>query len=437
MTGVIESSMLPGKQRNAVATRRLAVFTSHPIQYQAPFFRALAASGRVRPTVYFGSRHGADVAMDSGFGTAFRWDVPLLDGYEHAFLPNTARTPNVSAFRGVRLGRLDRVITPDRHDALLVLGWQTLAHVQMVRAAWGAGIPVIVRGESTLQRSLGSGLRGVARRTLWLPARQRLYRAAFRRVDAFLVIGSRNRDYYRAFGVPDDKLFWAPYGVDNSWFSLSEPARSLARTRVRETLGVSDSTIVFASSAKLIARKRPSDLVDAVAKLRRRAVEAHALFIGDGEERSAIERRAAQLGIDDSVSISGFVNQQELPAWYAAADALVLPSDARETWGLVVNEAMAVGLPVVVSDAAGCSADLVRDGENGFTYPCGDVDALAARLVTLASLGHDGRRELGNRSREIVAAFGIDVAAEATVAAVESVCEKASAKTSANASATA
>lgn len=424
MTSVVEPRQTTDANGCLTAIKRLAIFTSHPIQYQAPLFRALAATGRIAPTVYFGSRHGVDVAHDTGFGTAFRWDVPLLEGYEHVFLSNTSRHPDVSRFRGVRLGRIDDVLTPERHDALLVLGWQTLAHVQMVRAAWKAGMPVLVRGESTLQRTPVGGLRGAARRTLWLPARQRLYRAAFERVSAFLVIGSRNQAYYRSFGVPAEKFFWAPYGVDNEWFAMSEPARSLARARVREKLGLAADAIVFASSAKLIERKRPFDLVDAVANLRRRGVNAHALFIGDGQERHAIENHAERWGIEDAVCIGGFVNQQEIPAWYAAADALVLPSDARETWGLVVNEAMAAGLPVVVSDAAGCSVDLVRDGENGFTYACGDVRALAGRLLTLVQRGPDGRRAMGNRSRDIVAGFGIDVAANATVAAVDTVTSK-------------
>jgi glycosyltransferase involved in cell wall biosynthesis len=281
---------------------------------------------------------------------------------------------------------------------------------------------VIIRGESTLQRSPVAGARGVVRRLLWLPARGRLYRAAFRRLDAFLVIGTRNRDYYRSFGVPDEKMFWAPYGVDNEWFALSEPARSMARARVRDRLGVGNETVVFASSAKLIARKRPFDLLDAVAALRARRVDAHALFIGDGAERDALAARAAGAGIADSVTISGFVNQAELPAWYAASDALVLPSDARETWGLVVNEAMAAGLPVIVSDAAGCSPDLVEQGRNGFTFPCGDVSALADYLERVVALGADGRRAYGERSRAIVEGFGLDVVANATAAAVDAVC---------------
>jgi glycosyltransferase involved in cell wall biosynthesis len=424
VTGVADAQADRATRATPAGARRLAIFTSHPIQYQAPFFRALAAGGEVIPTVYFGSRHGLDVSMDAGFGTAFRWDVPLLDGYEHVFLPNRARHPDVSRFGGVRVTGMGRELAHSRPDALLVLGWQTAAHVQAVRAAWAAGIPVIVRGESTLQRGTARGARGLARRVLWLPARQRLYAAAFARVAAFLVIGSRNRDYYRAFGVPEAKLHWAPYGVDNDWFRLAEPARASARARIRARLGVPDAAIVFASSAKLIERKRPFDLVAAVAQLRRDGVDARALFIGDGEQRPALEHRAKAAGIAESMLIAGFVNQAELPAWYAAADALVLPSDSRETWGLVVNEAMAAGLPVIVSDAAGCAPDLVAEGENGFTYACGDVHALAERLARVAALGADGRRALGDRSREIVGRFSVDVAARATAAAVNAACRQ-------------
>ena len=409
--------------RSARDVKRLAIFTSHPIQYQAPLFRALAASQLIEPTVYFGSRHGVDVALDAGFGQTFRWDIPLLDGYEHAFLPNTASKPDVSRFTGVRVSHAESVLAHGNHDALLLLGWQTLAHVQMLKAAWQVGIPVILRGESTLQREPAARRRASARRVMWLPIRRRLYHAAFDRVQAFLVIGSRNRDYYRSFGVPDEKLFWAPYGVDNDWFSLADHDRAAARSRVRSRLGVGPDTLVFASSAKLIERKRPLDLVDAVAALHARGADVHALFIGDGEERTAIEQRAISVGIGRAVTIAGFVNQRELPDWYAAADALVLPSDSRETWGLVVNEAMAAGLPVVVSDAAGCSADLVHNGENGYTYACGDVAALADRLTTIVALGANGRREFGRRSREIVKDFGIDVAARATEAAIRVVCQ--------------
>lgn len=417
MTGVAAAGEVAPGSTSATHAVRLAIFTSHPIQYQAPLFRALARTGRVHPTVYFGSRHGLDESLDTGFGASFRWDVPLLDGYEHVFLTNVARHPNVSAFRGVRIATAEKTLAEGEHDAVLVLGWQTLAHVQVARAANALGLPLILRGESTLERSPGDGMRGLARRALWLPARSRIYRSAFAQVDAFLVIGSRNRAYYRSFGVPDEKLFWAPYGVDNDWFTLAGATRYAARARIRARLGVGDDTVVFASSAKLIERKRPFDLLDAVARLRENGLDAHALFIGDGEERRSIEQRAVERGIADHVSITGFINQAELPAWYASSDALVLPSDSRETWGLVVNEAMAAGLPVVVSDAAGCAPDVVRPGENGFTYPCGDVGALADRLERLVSLGSAGRAQFGERAREVVHEFGVEAVAR-TVAGV-------------------
>ena len=424
MTSVVNVPAEKPATGHATPFPRLAIFTSHPIQYQAPYFRALATSHRIVPTVFFGSRHGLDASLDTGFGKTFRWDVPLLDGYEHVFLSNVARRPDVSRFTGVRTAGMTEELGSGRFDALLVLGWQTAAHVQAIQAAWSLGMPVLLRGESTLERTSRAGVRSALQRVVWLPARQRLYRAAFSRVAAFLVIGTRNREYYRSFGVPDERCYWAPYGVDNAWFALSKPARSLARARVRRTIRVSDDTVVFASSAKLIARKRPTDLLDAVARIRGRGIAAHALFIGDGEERGALERHAAELGVADACSIAGFVNQGELPAWYAAADALVLSSDARETWGLVVNEAMAAGLPVIVSDAAGCAPDLVDEGGNGFTYPCGDVDALTERLARIVALGADGRQAYGDRSRSIVERFGVDTAAEATIAAARAVCAR-------------
>lgn len=422
MTSMVHptGAALARRQPARGAPVRLAVFTSHPIQYQAPFFRALAASDRIAPTVYFGSRHGVDVAHDAGFGTAFRWDVPLLEGYAQVFLANRARRPDVSRFGGVRVRGLGEHWRAARHDVALVLGWQTLAHVQALAAARRSGIPLILRGESTLERSAPrGGYADAVRRHIWLPARRHLYAAAFARVSAFLVIGSRNRDYYRAFGVPDEKLIWAPYCVDNDWFALPEARRAAARTRVRARLGASDGAIVFASSAKLLERKRPLDLLQAIASVRRAGVDARALFIGDGPERGRLERLAAAAGVGDAVTITGFVNQRDLPEWYAGADALVLPSDARETWGLVVNEAMAAGLPVVVSDAAGCAPDLVRGDVNGFIYPCGDVTALADRLHRLAAMPAARRRSMGDASRRLIDGFTIHHLVAATERAAE------------------
>lgn len=401
---------------------RLAIFTSHPIQYQAPLFRHLAARDDIEVVVFFGSRQGLDVTFDRGFGTTFQWDIPLLDGYEHAFLPNEAAPGrDVGSFGGIRLRRPETVLREGRFDVCLVLGWQTMGHAQMMRAAWRTRVPLLLRGESTLQRRPPGGVFALLRRLLWLPAREHIYAAIFRRVTAFAVIGSRNADFYRHFGVPDSKLVWAPYGVANEHFALAPAPRAASRERLRQQLQCGPRTTVFASVAKLVPFKRPFDLLSAFAALVADGIDARLVYVGDGPERAAVEEAIERRELGAHVTISGFVNQSALPDWYAAIDCLVLPSDYLETWGLVVNEAMAAELPVVVSDAAGCAPDLVREGVNGFTFPLGDIAQLSQRMRIVASAGTDGRLELGSRSREIVADFTLAAAAEAIARRVLSI----------------
>ncbi|MFL5560236.1 MAG: glycosyltransferase family 4 protein, partial [Gemmatimonadaceae bacterium] len=388
------------------------------IQYQAPYFRELATRESMELVVMFGSRHGLDVSLDKGFGTAFSWDIPLLEGYQHRFLENLAANDDVDAFAGTRLGDPRAVLLENRVDALLVLGWQSLAHVQLMRAARSLGIPLLVRGESNLLRRGAGGLRGIVRSIVWLPVRELVYRAAFHRVASFLVIGSRNADFYRHFGVPERKLHWAPYAVDNARFDLAPAPRSEARRRLRVALGVPEDAVVFVVPAKLIERKRPFDLLEAFAKSRSASHHAHLVYLGEGPQRAPLERAISKHGLKSHVSISGFVNQSVIPDWYAMADCVVLPSDYLETWGLAVNEGMAAGLAAIVSDAVGCAPDLVRDGENGFRFPFADVDALASCLARFAGLPPEQRDVMGQRSRAIVSKFTIERLADATEAAL-------------------
>ncbi|HEX8429732.1 MAG TPA: glycosyltransferase [Longimicrobium sp.] len=381
---------------------RLAVFTSHPIQYQAPLFRALAARPGLAPTVYFGSRHGLDAALDPDFGATFSWDVPLVDGYEHVFLPNRARRPDVSTFTGTRVPDVARMWKRGAYDAALVLGWQSFGHVQAMRAAHAAGIPLLLRGESHLGMA---DARPRLRSALWHPLRARIYRRVFARAAGMLTIGERNAEYYRHFGVAEGKLHRAPYCVENNRFALPAAERAASRSTLRSQLGIADDAVLFAAVGKLTGKKRPHDVLQAAAR-----AGAHLVFVGDGPERAALEARAQALGVADRVRITGFVNQRALPGWYAAADALVLASEATETWGLVVNEAMAAGLPVLVSDAAGCAPDLVRG--NGWIFPLGAVDELAARMSGFVALAPAERAAMGARSREIIADYTVERVAE-------------------------
>lgn len=354
------------------------MFTTHPIQYQAPWFRAIAETGRYELRVVFSYvPDPADQAI--GFGGAFEWDIPLRAGYPSAvleswrfpsFVPTWSRRP-VSGIGPL----LDRIAP----DVGLVLGWQEVSLVQAMLACRRRGIPVLLRGESVPR----SDRRG------WIRLAQR---HVLRRASGVLAIGCRNREFYLELGVPAERIVDAPYCVDNARFGEAASRFRPGRDAIRTELGISSGAFCVAFVGKLEPKKRPLDFIEAVARARAASAVLEGLIVGDGPLRAACERRIAEWGAP--VRIVGFRNQSELPRHYVAADALVLPSDHRETWGLVVNEAMACGLPALVSDQVGCAPDLVIPGETGDHYRCADVEALAERLVDWAA-NPSGVREMG------------------------------------------
>lgn len=351
----------------------LAIITSHPIQYQAPLWRALAAAG-VKFEVWFLTPHAVKASLDREFGQVFAWDVDLLAGYPHRFLP-IAPGWKLNQFNGVRLTTSWREEFAARGIThVWVEGWRFRELWSAVRAAHGAGLEVWLRGESTDFVPRG-GVKDFARRLAlrWL----------FSRVDRFLCIGSANRRFYRGHGVPDAKLVSAPYCVDNDAFARAAAARRPERAALRAKWGVAPDAFVPLFCGKLIGKKRPLDLVKAAASRTTGGAPWHVLFAGDGELAPAVRAALAEQGVTGT--ITGFLNQSEIAAAYVAADCLVLPSDFWETWGLVVNEALASGLDVVVSDRCGCAADLAAPLGSEHVFPCGDTDALRDSLAAVAA----------------------------------------------------
>lgn len=352
---------------------RLGILVSHPIQYYAPWFRYLAE--RMDIEVFYAHQQDARGQSQAGFGVEFEWDVPLLDGYPYRWLANVARRPGLSSFWGCDTPELYDIIRRERFDAFLVFGWNRKSSLQAIRACWRSGVPVLVRGDSQL---------GTHRSWLKVWAKALPYRWLLPRLDGHLYVGQRNRAYLEHYGVPHDRLFFAPHFVDNAVFArrASEAEASGRTHRLRAELRIPSDAFVFLFVGKLIPKKRPQDFIEACL----RVVDApdgarvHGVLVGDGPLRPALEGLAGRR--PGRIHFAGFRNQSELPAWYRAADALVLPS-ASETWGLVVNEAFACGIPAIVSDALGCAPDLIEEGETGFTYPVGNVEALARRMLAL------------------------------------------------------
>jgi len=344
---------------------KLAVVLSHPVQYYAPIFRELAA--RLDLQVFFAHRASRQDQARAGFGVGFEWDVDILSGYDHRFLDNVSANPGLEHFGGVDVPGIGAELEAGRYDGLLVMGWHLKAYVQAMQAARKLGIPVLVRGDSQL-----STPRSMMKRA----AKSLIYPLFLRRFAAALYVGERSRAYYRHYRYPEERLFFSPHCVDNDWFATR--ANEAARHALRAELGVADTTWLVLFAGKLVPFKRPLDVVEACGRLRRTGQDVQMVVAGSGELESALRQRAREL--DLPLHLLGFCNQSRMPAVYAAADVLVL-SSSSETWGLVVNEALACGTPVVVSDACGCAPDLAEDRAVGRTYPVGDIQQLEQALA--------------------------------------------------------
>lgn len=379
---------------------RIAFVTTHPIQYQVPIFRLLAGRSDLDLTVLFCHLPDA-VQQGDGFGLAFQWDVPLLDGYRYQVLKNVAKTPSVTAFSGCDTPGIKHVLQAGEFDAVVVNGWVVKSCWQTLRACRRLRLPCLVRGEANLLRP----------RAWW---KHLLHQRLVRCYAACLYIGQANRAFYRRHGVPEDRLFSAPYCVENERFEAA--AADLGRrSRARERWSIPADRTCFVFCGKLQAKKHPLELLQAFADAVRQGAAAHLLIVGDGELRRECERLIQASGLP--VSLAGFLNQSEVVEAYLAADCLVLPSDYGETWGLVVNEAMACGRPAIVSNQVGCAADLIREGETGSCFPFGRWDTLAAQLAHFAGRPAELQR-MGQQARQHIAGFSPHVAAQGIVEAV-------------------
>ena len=354
---------------------RIAYLVSHPIQYQAPLLRRLAQEKDLDFTALFLSDFSTRPYRDHGFQRSIAWDVDLLEGYPSKVLRAWGRRDGVGFWKPFTVG-VERELRRGGYDAVWLHGYAHHAQLRAVLAAKRLGMKVLLRGES---HATTSRLSGVAR-----TVKDALLSQLFTHVDAFLAIGTANRDHYLSLGVPAEKIFLMPYAVDNARFQAASTADR--GNDVRRSLGLSDSRAVILCASKLQPIKRVWDLWKAYEKLSPNGVDEptpYLVFVGDGEHRADLEAAVARRGWN-SVRFAGFQNQTQMPAYYASCDVYVLCSQ-RETWGLAVNEAMNAGKAVIVTEHVGGARDLVEEGVNGYVVPVGDVDALSDRLKRVTS----------------------------------------------------
>jgi glycosyltransferase involved in cell wall biosynthesis len=341
------------------------VVLSHPIQYYSPWFQWLRARTDLSFRVFYLWDFGVAIRRDPQFQTAFRWDVDLLEGYESEFVPNRSARPGPDHFRGFDNPQLAARLEAWRPEAVLLFGYKWLSHLRAVAWARRRRVPLLFRGDSHLLGRPGPR-----------PPASWLQRALYAQFAAFLPVGRANREYFRTFGVPEHKLFFAPHAVDHRRFDPADPAAAAAAAALRRELAVPPEQRIVLFAGKFTAAKQPGALLRAFLELHRS--DAILVLAGEGEEKSALQAAAAG---HPNVRFLPFANQSEMPARYRLADLFVLPSrGCYETWGLAVNEAMHLGVPALVSDRVGCQQDLVSDGETGWVFRSEDEAHLRERL---------------------------------------------------------
>jgi len=362
---------------------RLAIVATHPIQYYAPVFRLLAEGQRISIKVFYTLGQVEGRQYDPGFRQSVEWDIPLLDGYPYEVIGNVAEVPGTAHFNGIVTPGLIGHIKEWKPDAVLVFGWAYQSHLKVIRY-FHQKIPVYFRGDSTLldeQGRLGNLLRKV------------LLHWVYRHVDHAFYVGKNNKAYFNNYGLSDNRLSFAPHAVDNERFGLD---RKTEAAELRRQLNIADDHLLVLFAGKFIPKKDPLTLLEAFQALKRD--DTHLLFAGDGELENILRSRAAG---HTNIHFVHFQNQSRMPVIYQACDLFCLPSGGPgETWGLAVNEAMACGKAILVSDKCGCASDLVSPA-NGGVFPAGNNTQLTVSLAGLLK-DKENLEKMGATSRKTI-----------------------------------
>ncbi len=358
--------------------KKLAVIITHPIQYYAPIFHLITERRNIHLKVFYTWEQSKEKVWDEKFGKEIKWDIPLLEGYEHTFVKNRSKSPGSGRFKGVINPTLIHEIIEWKADAVLIFGWNHHSHFKSMRFFKGK-IPVYFRGDSTIIDSLPP---------IKKFARFLFLNFVYKFIDHAFFVGTNNKTYYKKYGLKEKQLIFAPHAIDNNRFNT--PLYVSKSNELRARLGISSEDLIFLFAGKFEEIKNPMILMEAA----RFFPEFKFLFVGNGILEKEMKMLAGK-----NVFFLPFQNQSQMPVIYNLCNVLILPSTGRgETWGLVVNEAMACGKAVLVSDRVGCAVDLVKNNDNGYIFDSENVDDLKRKII-LISKKHV---EFGFRSKEII-----------------------------------
>jgi len=378
---------------------KLAIFATHPIQYQTPWFQMLNLQQGIDLTVYYGYLPD-DREQGQDFDIPFQWDIPLLDGYEWRVLSNCINGGHKTVHQ--KMLAISRNLYRVKADAAIITGWQApMLWLAILFCLW-KNIPQIIRCESNAMR-----------KRAWFA--RHTHRLLLHRFRAFLAIGRANQEFYLQYGIPKRSIWPCYYCVDNQRFLSQFKATVKRRDQIRSEFAIPPECFCFLFAGKLTPKKRVMDLLEALKLAIKKDAAIHVLIAGTGKlmkpARTFVEKYQLP------VTFAGFLNQSKIVDAYVASDCLVLPSDYGETWGLVVNEAMVCGLPAIVSDRVGCGPDLIQDGVTGAVFPFGNIKALAVKMLSILSGKNCQNMGICARKR-IIAQYSVEKAVRGTIQAV-------------------
>jgi glycosyltransferase involved in cell wall biosynthesis len=354
-------------------TIRLAIIVSHPIQYFAPWHRELARVSAIDSKVFFCCDWGITDYVDPGFNMEMVWDIPLLEGYAHEFIP-IAHRPRRLGFWETDNPTVSAALDRFQPDVVAIFGY---AHRTTWRAAFWSHRhrrPLLLYSDSNVRMVPAWWKRAI---------KDIVLRRFYYYVDGALSIGENNRLYHIRYGIPTDRLFPGVYPIERRRLLKAVPDRAATRAALRHALGIPLDAFVVLFCGKYIERKRPMDVIVAAHSLARQGLPVWALLVGEGEERRDIEAFCERERVNNAV-LTGFVNQGAIPSYYAASNVIALTS-SFEAYGLVASEASVFGLPILVSDRVGCIGpqDTAQPGRNAIVFSCGDTKQLGQAIELL------------------------------------------------------
>jgi len=388
----------------------VGIYALHPIMYQVPIFATLEKRTQATPHLTSIVLFGDDLSLRDVFydetKVIFKPDTPnLLTGYKHIFLRNYARDSRGGFWSRVNPG-ITREIRRRRISVLLIHGYENLTSWIAAITAKCLGVRIIWRGEA-VARAHGRGWKQLLKKPL--------LSLFFRNCDAVLYSCSGNRKYLESFGISPERMFFIPCAVDNDFFRAEHAKLLPKRNELRAELGLTPEDFVVLFCARFTGRKRPADVVTALANLDHPRFVA--LFVGDGPERPRLEMQCSAQNV--RAVFVGFKNQSEVSKYYTVADVALVVSE-HDPSPKALNEAMNFALPVIATSVIGTAPDLVQDGETGYLVEVGDTAQISDRLRRLYENAALSKR-MGAKGKEIVGAFNYERDVDGILQAIESV----------------